>query len=460
MDVEKVYLKKDKREIYTVLVLLKISFDVIYWFIIQNTYSDILILERAYQRNAFSFEANFLKYIISWLVSLVMIHLITKYVIKKDKPHEMLIITLFVISFLPNISLFALSDLEWSFFFWQLFFWSWFICFQQVFIKFKYFAFPHFGNAKNKINSKTAGVFLFGFALCFLIGSIYLAYKYYGKIYIDLALNTENVYDSRLSARGAFGTLTNYFRNNAMYVVLPMIAVCFWVMKRYLCFAAGLVAIGIVYSIDSQKAVLFLTFVSICAATIVRKKVCKLILKGILYVNVLTSILYGFTKSLTLVDYLFKRIYFLPAIIGHCHFEYVNTHQHVVFMSSLLSKLNIIKNYEYAKLGLPFVIGENYFGSHTISANTGAFAGAYDYGLIGLILIPVIYSILFKMLDDVCENIKPNYYMTIIVVMSFVIEGATLPSVILVYGFLVALLMLYLMRCTNSFRQINKIRIK
>ena len=113
--------------------------------------------------------------------------------------------------------------------------------------------------------------------------------------------------------------------------------------------------------------------------------------------------------------------------------------------------MNAIQNYEYAEISLPFMIGRYYFGSVSISANTGAFAGAYAYGLLSLFITPLAYAFLFRLLNKFTRNIEVNYYIPFILVTIFVIEGATIPSVLSVYGYITGLILLYLMNNTCLF---------
>lgn len=447
------YLSREKNRMFLELILLKFTFDYIYWFVIQDTYGEILILNRAYSRQAFSFDFNLTKYLLSLLFVIIICYILVFKIIKKDVPHEMIILGLIIISFFPNMTLFALSNIRWSFFLWQIFYWLWFLWCIKFLNRKK--VRDHNTHLK-KINRKSAELFFWGIAIVFVVGSLALSCVYYGEFYINLSFSMDEVYQSRILARGAFGTLTNYFRNNSMYVVLPLLSIIFLNKKRYLLFIINIIVLMITFSIDSQKAVLMLTLVSIIVAMVIKEKFCKKMISGMLVINILSSLFYVITENLTIVDYLFKRIYYLPAIIGRCHFDYVDSNQHIVLMSSLLTKLKLIGNYAYTELGLPFVIGQKYFGSSSISANTGSFAGTYDYGIGGMIVIPLVYAALFMLFDRVSDGMKSNYYISFVIVLIFAIEGATITSVLIVYGYFLMLILLFLMQNTNDFERLKE----
>lgn len=455
---EVLYTKNQKRLMKIGLLLLKITFDFMYQYIIKHTYTDIMLFSRGYNRNAFSFDFHLTKFILSYIITILFINWLISKIIEKDKPHEMIILALFCISFLPSMTLFAFSNLEWLYFIWNTVYWGWFLLLLTVSTKKWSWNCKNvtFGYGKKTLKKRDAeSIFLVLIAL-FVLGSILISFYYYDGFVIKLSFSTEDVYSSRSLARGAFSTITNYFRNNAMYIAIPLLSILFLVKKRFLLFSSCMMVLLLLFSIDSQKAVLLLTAVSIGAVVIMKKKIAQLIIGGMLGVNVFAIFIYCMTGSTLIVDYLIKRIYFLPAIIGNCWYQYVNNHQNIVFMSSFFTRIGLIKNYAYKELGLPYQIGERYFGNSEISANTGAFAGAYAYGIWGILLIPLIYVVLFKLLDNVTSNLQPRYYMSVIIVMTFMIEGATLPSVLTVYGFFAAVILLYIMNCTGDFKIVRK----
>lgn len=441
-----IYSKKEKKRVGIGLIILKLTFDIIYFFVIKDAYLKIPILERGYIRNAFSFDLNIFKYIISWIFTLIIIKIILTIIIKKDDFHELLVLILVIISFLPNMTLFAMSNIKWSFFWWQSFFWLWFLSLIFFFTrKINY-------KEKIKITSKNWYKYIFYIIIfsCILISFI-ISYKYFNKIYININFSNEDVYSLRMAARNKFSTPITYLRNNTMYIILPLISVIHLNKKKYFLFIIDIIFLLLIYSVDSQKAVILLFFVSILASIKINNKISLLIIKTIFFLNITIILIYKAFKNILLVDYLFKRIYFLPAIIGKCHFEYVSENQNVIFLSSYLIKFNLISNYKYSDLALPFIIGEKYFGSNSISANTGAFAGVYDYGIIGIFFIPIIYAFLFGILNTLSKKLQKKYIISLIITLSFVIQGATLPSVLLVYGLLLTLLLLYLMNKIKKF---------
>lgn len=437
------------------LFTFRITLDFMYMYILKKEYINIPLLLSGYERGAFTFSVTPTRIIMSYLLTLLFIEFVMRFIVRNDRPHELICISLLAISVFPNLTMFSYSEIEWGFVLWLTLFWIACFAIMHLFMKkpansieTKLWSKLHFLSDK-----KIAQYIFWIIVLLFVVGSIAFAYFFHGRFYINLSFNPEDVYESRLSARGTIGTVFNYFRNTSMYTIIPILLNAFLRKKKYGLFGICLLTLLLLYSIDSQKAVLMLAVVSIIGAFIVNKKAAKTIIMGFLFVNVFVILFYLATGNLLLIDYLVKRIYFIPAIISKCYYEYIGIHGNLVFLSSFFQSMNLISNYAYKELSLPFQIGKYYFGSSSISANTGGFAGAYAYGVIGMIIVPIVYGYLFKLLDRLYPSMEIKYYFPFIVISAYTIVGTTLPSVILVYGLVIGLFLLYVMNNSGLFER-------
>lgn len=431
---------------FYMLLLIKLTFDYIYYFILRYDYGKIELLKRGFNRGAFQFNFNFLIYLITTIISLFFIYFFSKYVANDNKTSTVLFSVLFLIGYFPCVTLMAFSSYSWSYLIYFHLYWLWFM---YIFVKIKKIRLKTI--VSNKIfNKKNSKILFYLITSIFILISVGLAYKYYGKIYIEISFSNDNVYENRLAARGAFGTISNIVRNNCMYAVFPIVIVYLFNKKKISQFIVILFAIFIVYSVDSQKASMLIVMASLLLAFFIKKNALNFIIRGILLLNITCIVLYSAFDINIFLDYLFKRIYFLPAIITQCQFDYVNTNGFVVMFSSILSKIGLLNNYIYNELQLPFAIGLKYFGSAAISSNTGGFAAAYVYGPLGILVTPIIYSLLFKLLNDVTKNLDLRYSISIIVSFAYLINGASLPAVILIYGYLLAIFLLLLLNYFES----------
>lgn len=448
------YSRKDKQLMALLLLLFRLTLDFMYIYIIQKEYNNINILSMGYANGAFSFHYDAGRIAYSFFASFLFIELLVRCIIRHDKPHELICVGLLGISILPNMVMFAYSNIEWRFILLLTIFWIWFYTIVILMNK-KDEDIIDRGEQKSGsigiFSKKTAWYLFWIIVLAFIFGSIVLSYRYYGGFHINLSFADNDVYELRLSARGSFGTFLNYFRNNAMYVIIPLIANIFLIKRKYGLFGISFIVLLLLFSVDSQKAVLMLAILSFGVAHIIKNKISNTLIRGLLFANLFVILFYLITGNLLLIEYLVKRIYFLPAIIGRCYYEYVTTNGNMVLLSSFLQGIGAIKNYVYADVSLPFLIGKYYFGSVSISANTGGFAGAYAYGILSLFITPLAYGFLFRLLDKVTILVEAKFYIPFIMVTVYVIVGSTISSVLLVYGYIIGIIMLYIMNNTDDF---------
>ena len=454
---ETYYNKKDKRIMAFCLFVFRLTLDYMYYFILKNEYMNIAILSLGYAKGAFSFNADPLRILVSYILTIAFIEYVVKRIVNNDKPHELMVTSLLCLSILPNMTMFAYSEIEWRFIVLFSLFWGWFVVCVSMFDRTRLISDGFIIGFKSSVvdEKKSAAYVFWMIAVLFLVGSAVFSIVYNGGLRFNFDLTNDVVYENRLAARGSIDLLTNYFRNNAMFVIIPIIAIAFLLKRKYVMFILAIVVLLMLFSVDSLKIVIFLIVVSIIAAVIITTKVSKSIIKWLLTLNVFVILCYVLTGDILAIDYLVKRVYFLPAIIGNCFYEFVGENGNQVFFSSLLIRLGIITNYAYSEIQLPFLIGRYYFGSINISANTGGFGSAFAYGDYALILIPVLYAYMFRILDRVTCRIEPKYYISFIILNAYVITNASISTVIIVYGYVAGLILLMIMNRMEAFRYNN-----
>lgn len=444
---EHLYNSKEQWKLILYTILIRISYDIMYWFIIQEEFSNIMLLARAYSRGALCFDNDILKYIFSYVVTVLSAILLFKRVIRGDRFSDLMIVSIYYISFLPCLTLYSCSNIRWDALFILSLFWIYFLTIQDFIInRVRLRRTSNIDILEQRINLdiKNKKIIMHIIFVVFICGSIILSYVYNGGFKFNLSLNTEDVYEARLLARDKFGIIVNYFRNTAMYAVLPLLTTYSLFKKKYSMVCLCLFTQVLLFNIDSIKSTLFLTILSIIAYFFVNKKIIVSIAKAIMLINYGSVVTYFFTGGLFLVDNLMKRVYFLPALISNFYYEYVTDNGAMYFASSLLLEFNIISDYIYSQLSLPFSVGLQYFGNAEIRANTGAFGGAYEYGILGIFIIPLVYVCFFCMLNKFTSNINTKVFISVIVVYSYMIANTSITTIFLVYGFIITIYELYL----------------
>ncbi|MNO77786.1 hypothetical protein D3C76_689060 [compost metagenome] len=158
-----------------------------------------------------------------------------------------------------------------------------------------------------------------------------------------------------------------------------------------------------------------------------------------------------FNKSTFLVSTILERMYYLPAILSNCYFEYFKEMPSVVPFVSIFQKIGFVNDYPYT-MGVPYIIGSVYFNNSAISANTGMFGSAYSYGILGVLIIPLAYGFLLSLLNKATTGLEVKTYISILIFLIYAITGATIFVVISVYGYILALILLSLVNNNSRFQ--------
>lgn len=452
------YSKYEKQKMMFLLFFFRISLDYMYMHIIRTEYVNITLMALGYQRGAFTFYTDPRRIVVSFILSAAFIIFVVSKIVRNDKPHEMISLGLLATSVLPNHVMFAYSKIEWRFIILHTLFWAWLFMLTYWVTK-KMKDSPRHSCNICGITKQNAKIAFWTIVTIFIVGSVILSYRYYGGFHIDIRLDNENVYASRTAARGSFSTLTNYFRNNAMLVVIPLIIVAFLKKKKYVFCLVSVITLLLLFSVDSVKLVLFVTIVSMVVAIVMRTKISKLISYGFVIINFFVIVSYELTGKLLLVEYLIKRIYFIPAINGSLYYECVNNFGNQLFFSTLLRHYGFVSDYAYSDVSLPFMIGRFYYGSVNISANTGGFGSAYAYGIIALFFIPVVYAFMFKLLDAVTVGMNSCFYISFVIIMVYSMVNTSITSILTVYGYIVGIVLLGIMNKTDIFVDLSSNKV-
>ncbi|MEK4107353.1 O-antigen polymerase [Paenibacillus sp. FSL R10-2791] len=427
------------------MILYRLSLDFLYVTVLNEYHKKSVLLSRG----IFHLEINEFKYGLSWIFYLIFTIFINKSILKTtNKASEILTLGLFVISFVPTISLFGLANLQYEFLlnfivFWMIFLASvYFFCRNEKKRVFK---------QNFKLNDKSKYYVWLIIFYVFCLGVFIISYLVNG-LRLNLTLDSIKIYELRSLAKSKnLGSIVDYFRNNAMYIIIPFAGIYFWQKKNWF-FLSGLIYIQLLlYSIDNQKAALFILPASIIAYVFYKKFIIELVPLLLTILNIFIFIESLFKKSTFLVSTILERMYYLPAILSNCYFEYFKEMPSVVPFVSIFQKIGFVNDYPYT-MGVPYIIGGVYFNNSAISANTGMFGSAYSYGILGVLIIPFVYGFLLSLLNKATTGLEVKTYISILIFLIYAITGATIFVVISVYGYILALILLSLVNNNSRFQ--------
>ncbi|GEM_PF-5531127 len=441
-------LKKRNRFKFIInMVVFRATLDFLYVFVLGEYYVESYLLSTGL--GVFNIDVNIYKYLLSWVIYIVFLrYLNRKIMITENKASEILILGLFCMSFTPSISLFGLANLHYEYLFYFLIFWGGLLVSNAIINK---------EHKKKLVLTKRVSIndnlkynlWIF-IVVVFSIGVIFISWRV-NRLIPNLTLNSESIYLMRSKIKELrLGTFVEYFRNNAMFIVIPFAAIFYYRKKNVFMFIVLVIVQILLFGIDNQKAALFILPASIGAYQFYKKKMVSVVPTGLIILNFIIYFEHLIDKTDFFISNILERIYYLPAILSNCYFEFFTGRPPVIPFVSFFSKIGLVSNYEYSE-GVPYMIAAKYFYNPAISANTGMFGSAYSYGLVGVIIIPITYAILFHLLDRVSEKLEIRVIISLLIVQVFVITGATIFVVVSVYGFITMLVLLSLVNGNKKF---------
>ncbi|ASI36431.1 hypothetical protein A0126_12830 [Exiguobacterium sp. N4-1P] len=442
-------LKSNNFKLFIYIIFFRITLDFLY---VNVYYTESILLSRG----IFNLEIDVNKLIVSYIIFLVFsYYVVNNIMIMHNKPSEIMFLGLYLMSFTPTVSLFGLANLSYNFISYFLIFWVIF----SFAISLMHKTFLSNTNKRKilKINDYQRYLIWIMTTAVFLIMSLIISIKVNG-LNLNFNLNSIDIYNSRSNFKEKqLNVIFEYFRNNAMYVIVPFTGVYAFKKKNFILLSLVVITQLFLYGIDNQKAALFLLPVSILAYKIYKNHMMEKVPLALFLLNILIYLEFTYSKTTFLVGNILERVYYLPAILSSLYYDYFSVNENVIPFSGVFNKLGWIHNNNYGE-GVPYILGGIYFKNPEISANTGMFGSAFSYGIQGVVLIPLAYVMLFYLLNVASSGIEINTFISILIIQIFVITGTTIFVVISAYGLILSLFILSLLNNNNKFND-NAMRI-
>lgn len=126
------------------------------------------------------------------------------------------------------------------------------------------------------------------------------------------------------------------------------------------------------FSINGLKSTLFITIFSVILYAIYNFKLIKNIIPIISLLGIVGIIETLISKSHIIIDYLIRRVMFIPNLLNYYYWDYFSVHRPDFFQQGFLRYLGFNSSYT----SIPKFIGYIYFGNPNNSANNGLFSDA------------------------------------------------------------------------------------
>jgi O-antigen polymerase len=368
-------------------VVLIIILLLVYSLILEASYA--FFETEIYGYDGYKLDISIKKYIFSKL--LLAIYLTTSiYVYNRSKFIYFVYILLGVFSFLPNLILYSMMNINIGpslslFFALQL------IAFIST-IQFKVRPL----NSGIKINN----LFIIGITLILVLPFIL---KYNFQVNFKTLL-FKDIYTTRALFSERLGYISSYFLFWLTRVSAPVLLIYGLIRKKRIFILISIVILLYIYMISGHKAVFMASFVLIFFYYTGKDYYSKLFyfLFALLCFIILIPIIDLLINRNLFHAIFITRVFFMPALLNFCYFDFFDSNY--IFLSHSIFSSFI----EY-----PFVlepanlIGFEYFGRPEMHANNGVISDGFkNFGYIGVFIFSFLYSVFFAIINSLKLDIR------------------------------------------------------
>ena len=260
-----------------------------------------------------------------------------------------------------------------------------------------------------------------------------------------------NVYGVRLEARSySIPSIMSYVFK-WLYIFTPFFISWFLDKKEWFFVIVSMVIGVLLFFYDGQKSILFNMGICFLIAIIMvygNKTVnaSSAILNGVIITEVLSLLEYFLCGSYYIVNFVIRRLCFVPASLNYCYYEFFSYHE-LNYFSDILRRFGLSPRYAS---GLPRTIGKVFFGNPDTNANNGLFSDAYaNLGNLGIIM-PLFVLLLLWMFDCITQNIHRAVRVSLGFLISFIIMSTNLTTGLLTHGIMIMMIVLLFMPASSQ----------
>lgn len=253
------------------------------------------------------------------------------------------------------------------------------------------------------------------------------------------------IYKTRLAQTiGIIGILIRWI----MYVLNPLLFGYGITRKKWWMIILGLLGQIIIYSTTGFKSSLFVLLL-VPAVLIAYRQRGRLfgvyIVIGSVGIIVISRLLDIILDTDLITSLFVRRAIIVPGLLTNYYFDFFLTNPKVLLSNStyfgFIFRL-LGYSYPYSD-GIPYVIGEAYFGRNGMSANANIWADAFaNFGYPGLFIYTLVLALLFNIYDSIAARKDPRIALILLTGLAVAFTNSALLTVLIGHGFLIALIIL------------------
>jgi hypothetical protein len=368
---------------------------------------------------------NIMLYILSFLLLIISTFLAKKlYLSSRNSANVMLF--LFYISFVPFTTMLGFSVFTTIFIILNISYWLFLIIFYNFMTKIKI--------NNRKIIYKENRVFIY-----ILLSISLLSVLYFGIISeFRIDLNIFNAYDYRNEVRNIDRSGLSTYLLGLSRIVIPT-GITYTIKKRkYFYMLVFLIFAMLNYSFDGSKTLYFISIIAVLVGFFYKPQF-KFYIPAVLVIFLVVGYIeYVMFSSNFIYLLIVRRLFFVPNLINSAYADFMINESPNMF-SNLLRFIGIDNSYNVANL-----IGLKYFGSPTMSANTGTVGDAlWQFKYLGILILPLFLAVFLYFLDISTKNVPTELMLIPSIIFAYYLNNSSLTAASFSHGLVIFMIIMY-----------------
>lgn len=269
---------------------------------------------------------------------------------------------------------------------------------------------------------------------------IYISFRYTG---FRIITNLSEVYQYRAEAADYNMPGWMAYLQSFSGILIPLLILIAFAWRKFLFVLFGCALLILNFSYAGHKTIIFMGVILILGYFLWRKKMIYLFMPAGCLLGVIGILEYYFSQHAYIISYFFRRNGYVFAQLSDCYYRFFSENPVDIFRSTFLGKIGFVSPYENS---IPNVIGNNYF-TQIINCNNGLLADVWTHlGIIGIIVIPLILIICFRLFDIATAGASSRVIVGLAAYYAVMFSNTTWSTVLLTHGYLIMCIVLFVFR--------------
>jgi len=274
-----------------------------------------------------------------------------------------------------------------------------------------------------------------------------------------LNFNLLNVYEFRVAAATSLPGIFGYLSPAVSKVIFPFAFLLAVIRKKSILALLSFVGSVLMFALTNNKGPLFYPIAVLALYSILshRRQIRFLLLAYITIITVPLLLFFVDNSNMNiLLNSLFlRRTYIVPAQLNYYYYDFFSVHQFTMWANSKVT-FGLV-HYPY-HLGIPHLIGLNFFSNPSTGANTGWIGSGYaQFGFAGMVIYAFIVGILLGLLNAFSKVSDKRIIAAIIAVpMLTVFISSDLLTAFLTHGVILSLVLFMMFAIPEAERKDRK----